>query len=126
MARNSHDRPLWLESVIRLFLRSHIRMFWAIGAFCCDLDSVRAGTIQHMAQSDFIIVAVIATNLFLESFVPARMGIMNSLSYLQIPQCGTDQPLTISLLKQLIYFSAALGLFIITALFRFLPQCANG
>ena len=44
----------------------------------------------------FIIVAVIATNLFLESFVPARMGIMNSLSYLQIPQCGTDQPLTIS------------------------------
>ena len=69
----------------------------------------------------FIIVAVIATNLFLESFVPARMGIMNSLSYLQIPQCGTDQPLTISLLKQLIYFSAALGLFIITALFRFSP-----
>ena len=53
MARNSHDRPLWLESVIRLFLRSHIRMFWAIGAFCCDLDSVRAGTIQHMAEPDF-------------------------------------------------------------------------
>lgn len=67
----------------------------------------------------FITVAVIATNLFLESFVPARMGVMSSLSYLQIPQCGTKQPLAVSLLKQLIYFAAAWGLFIVTALFRF-------
>lgn len=67
----------------------------------------------------FVTISVIATNLFLESYIPMKIGAMNSLSYLQIPQCGSSQFLSVSLIKQTVYFAISLVMFGTTSVLRF-------
>ena len=67
----------------------------------------------------FITVMVIGFSFFMESYLPAKLGTANILSYLQIPPCGSDQALAVSLYKQFIYLGIAVSAFAISAYFRF-------
>lgn len=106
-ATSAYFYVLVLECFGRLLLSSVI---WVL--FTLSISNI-------WSNRAFIAVMVIGLGLFMDSYLPSRLGVSNTLSYLQIPPCGTDQPLALSLGKQLVYLGIAAGAFTLSVYFRF-------